>query len=772
MFPFFVSLVIGFTGFTGQSKSEVNNLLLFSSYFDYGNYRGLRNSEREFIFSKSIKGQLDSRISSELPILFVNPDSIITESSIPDSTVILSDTTIVPNLNMGKDSTIVDSVSLQLARIDSMAVDSTARLKYFKYKLKDVPYMRIIPARKSKLFAYPSSALLTRSVELDSTGQFVIIKESIAGKKYKDYLKIPLEDYIAAKLEEVTEKSWETVGSKYEVKTEKKDLSQLITDITNIDIPLPSTSLFSIFGPPKINIKINGAVDIHGAWRSETTEGITLSALGNTRNEPDFKQQVQINVNGTVGDKLTIAADWNTERTFQYENQLKIKYTGYEDEIIQSIEAGNVSLQTSPLVGGSEALFGIKAHFQMGPFSLTALASQKKGEIQEVSLSSGAQSQRYEVHAYDYSPNHFFINEVYANTSPELNLFNKYYGNPVPIVIDSLFVKDIEVWKSITGLINPNERKGNAFINLGRRQRGQTYTAERDSTLQTLPGVQEIGRRFIKLTEGVDYVIHKETGYLTFITQIQDQDAIGVAYRIEGPTILSDDDYYFGEFLQDLSADTTATIVLKLVKPPNLQPRFEDAWKLQLKNIYPVGGRDVKEEGFTLDIRYLMDGQEPRNDYQGVKLLEAFGLDKTDQSGTSPNPDGAFDFFPGRTIFPLTGEIVFPLLQPFGDNFPSQLPDTLVYNAVYDTTMTFAKQDRAKDKFIIVGEYSASVSSTYSIGFNVVENSVRIMLNGQPLVEGIGYTVDYNIGQIVIRDDRALVPGADLKITYEQNQCQ
>ena len=111
-------------------------------------------------------------------------------------------------------------------------------------------------------------------------------------------------------------------------------------------------------------------MQIHGAWRSETTDGITASRLGNTRNEPDFKQQVQINVNGTIGDKLNIAADWNTERTFEYENQLKIKYTGYDDEIIQSIEAGNVSLQTSPLVGGSEALFGIKAQMKMGPFSL------------------------------------------------------------------------------------------------------------------------------------------------------------------------------------------------------------------------------------------------------------------------------------------------------------------------------------------------------------------------------------------------------------------
>jgi len=37
------------------------------------------------------------------------------------------------------------------------------------------------------------------------------------------------------------------------------------------------------------------------------------------------------------------------------------------------------------------------------------------------------------------------------------------------------------------------------------------------------------------------------------------------------------------------------------------------------------------------------------------------------------------------------------------------------------------------------------------------------------LREGTDYTVDYNIGQLTIRNEAALVPGADLKISYEQN---
>ncbi|MBI5807690.1 MAG: cell surface protein SprA [Ignavibacteriales bacterium] len=603
---------------------------------------------------------------------------------------------------------------------------------------------------------------------MDSTGKKVVIEEKIAGQNVRPKLEIPLDEYIKLRLDAIQREGWESLGYQYTLKDSKKDLNQLITDITNIDIPLPSNPILSIFGPPKINLRISGQVDIHGAWRNETTQGITTSALGNTRNEPDFKQQVQINLSGTIGDKLNLAADWNTERQFQYENQLKLKYTGYEDEIVQSIEAGNVSLQTSPLVGGSEALFGIKAQFKMGPFSLTALASQKKSEVKEVALTGGSKANKFEVHAYDYSPNHFFVDSVYQYRG--YNIFNNYYGNPVPRITDSLRIKDIQVWKSTTGLYNPTERKANAYINLPKRREGVSYNKSlRDSTLQSIPGQREIDRRFILLTEGTDYILHPETGFITFKTSIQDQDAIAVAYRIEGKSSSSADDFFVGEFTRDAVGDSTARLVLKLVKPPNLQPQFKDAWKLQLRNIYPIGGRRIKEEGFTLDIKYRVEGQEPQNNISGVKLLQAFGFDNTDKSKTGTTPDGSFDFFPDRTIMPETGEIIFPVLQPFNKDFPKDLPQELKYPAVYDTTATFAKQDREKDKFILMGEYSADVSANFNIGFNVVENSVKVLLNGQTLTAGTDYIVDYNLGQIVIRNDNALVPGADLKITYEQN---
>ncbi|MEW6701760.1 MAG: cell surface protein SprA, partial [Bacteroidota bacterium] len=635
----------------------------------------------------------------------------------------------------------------------------------------DPPYVQFRQKKPSSFFARPFEGTISRTVQLDSTGEKVTIKENIGGKPYRTYLEMPLDEFIKLRLEAVTRDIWEQKAYEYKLKEGKRDLTQLITDITNIDIPLPSSPILSIFGPPKINLKISGQVNIYGAWRNTTTTGITTSALGNTRNEPDFKQQVQVNLSGTIGDKLTLGADWNTERQFQFENQLKLRYTGYEDEIIQSIEAGNVALQTSPLVGGSDALFGVKALFKMGPFSLTALASQKKSEVQEVTVSGGAKSQKFEIRAYDYSPNHFFIHEIY--TDPRLNIFNNYYNNPVAIVVDSLRVRDIQVWKTITGLPTSTERKANAYIDLPKRKRGELYNSNlRDTasvTNPTIPGVQEINRRFTLLVNGVDYTYNPYTGVVSFKTQIQDQDAIAVAFVREGPTTAQEDDIYYGEFIDDLQGTNLTRLVLKLVKPPTLQPQFKKAWKLQLKNIYPVGGRQIKEEGFSLDINYRIEGQEAQNNYQGVRLLQAFSLDKTDKSGTSTQADGNFDYFPPRTIMPETGEIIFPVLQPFGKDFPKSLPDSLNYQAIYDTTVTYAKQDRSKDKFVISGEYSASITSVYNIGFNVVDNSVKVYLDGNLLKSGTDYTVDYNLGQIQIRREDALVPGKNLRITYEQN---
>ena len=584
-------------------------------------------------------------------------------------------------------------------------------------------------------------------------------------------LRMPIDDYINLKIAMNEREEWEKLCYAYELSGGDVTLSELITSFTDFEIPLPSVGVLSIFGEPKISLKIGGSVQIHGAWRSETTEGVTASRLGNTRNEPDFKQQVQINVSGTIGDKLNISADWNTERTFEYENQLKIKYTGYEDEIIQKIEAGNVSMQTSSLVGGAEALFGIKAQFKMGPFRLTTIASQKKGETKEVAVSGGSTSQDYSIRAFNYSENHFFIDSIYADTSAQYNFFENYYNNNPPLVNINYQVPEIEVWKSTNQIIADQSkiRYANCYINLPTLQSygGAGYPDSLSNSSQFVPiaGQKETGR-FLLLSEGVDYEIRRSTGFITLKTAVNETDIIAVAFK-QGEGLNTQT---YGQFLNTVNQEDSV-IVLKLVKPKNLQPQYRQAWRLKLKNIYPTGARNIKQEGFEFDIKYEVVGQDPTNELQtpqgNIWLLQALGLDKVNGAG-QPIPDNKFDYIPGITIFPETGEIIFPVLQPFGKNITPALQD-FTYQPVYDTTKNYAQQYKALDKWELTGKNTGESSANYQLGFNVVENSVRVLLNGRELREGVDYTVDYNIGQLNIRNDAALVPGADLKITYEQN---
>ena len=98
------------------------------------------------------------------------------------------------------------------------------------------------------------------------------------------------------------------------------------------------------------------------------------------------------------------------------------------------------------------------------------------------------------------------------------------------------------------------------------------------------------------------------------------------------------------------------------------------------------------------------------------------------------------------------------------------LSDTseFLYSEVYDTTVTFAQQ-ALRNRYVIRGKATGEATSRYSLGFNVVEGSVQVLLDGRGLTANIDYTVDYIIGEVVIKNERALVPGANLQIKYEQN---
>jgi hypothetical protein len=305
----------------------------------------------------------------------------------------------------------------------------------------------------------------------------------------------------------------------------------------------------------------------------------------------------------------------------------------------------------------------------------------------------------FEINFLEYSDNNYFIDEVYADTSSQLNMFNLYYGNIPSMVLLKYYVKEIEVYKSIN-VLSGSSIYACAYIDLESRHEYSTYNDSLRNLFNPIPGKEEVGR-FSLLNEVRDYLFHRETGYITFTSALNEQDVIAIAYRIENDNFSDWDDLIYGEFFADLITNSDTVAVLKLLKPRNLRPVYSIAWKMKMRNIYQIITYIGQFTNLDLDI-YLKksDGSET-NSINNVRLLELFGFDKLNENGAL-GTDGKFDNRIGINYEPRTSEIIFPVIEPFGDNIPPLLNE-YKYDSIYDTVKTYLTLP--ENYFIIKGKY-------------------------------------------------------------------
>ncbi len=646
-----------------------------------------------------------------------------------------------------------------------MCLDSTARLAQWHYRRYDPKQAQPFPDRSYPLFAQPLQ--LRHELTPDSTFTSFRVRRRLGDADVRIPVNLSLKEYVAARQKYELRKLLADEARKPKAFRGKRDIGDVFSSFTKLQIPIPPNPIFSIFGKPEINLQISGGVDIRAGFRNTSSDRATLNPLDQTRNEPDFNQEVQVAVNGTIGDKLNILADWNTQRTFEFENQLKIKYTGYDDEIVQSVEAGNVSMQTpTSFIGSSAALFGIKAKFQAGPLTLTTIASQKKGQIKEVEAKGGAQDIPFEIQPWNFSTNHFFIDESYRP------YYEPYYQfDPPQVPSQSDQIVEIEVWGQYVGIDRSQTRNGVSIIDLPARPAGGYHDSIRNSPEtagQTEAALYKI------LQRDKDYELVGD-GYIGVVSLVgvNETQSVGVAYRTAGGLQV-------GEFFRDVSGNDSSKIALRLLKPRNLVavgPSYRKAWNRMLKNIYSIPVRNVKQEGFSLEVVRKASGLEDQKDLKGQPLLQVLGLDRYNSQGVLGS-DNVFDFRSGRTINQARGEIIFPSLRPFDSTIVRYFStrgglapgdSSILYKEIYDTTRTEAQRVNSEKSYVLKGSAKGEASSKYQLGFNVVEGSVKVWFNGTQQVPNVDYTVDYIVGEVNIRNQSALVPGANLLIKYEQN---
>ncbi len=655
------------------------------------------------------------------------------------------------------------------------------------------------------------------SVTYDPDSNLYLVDQKLGGKlDYRPPTYMTQEEYVYYDMKKSVHEYWRQ-REHAESQSQGRGNKNLIPPIK-----INSEKFDRIFGGGTIDIRPQGSAELIFGININKTNNPALPERQRRISTFDFNEKIQLNVIGKIGEKLKLTTNYNTESTFEWENQMKLEYTGFEDEIIKKIEAGNVSfgLNTS-LITGSQTLFGIKTQLQFGRLTMTSIASQERGKKSEINVTGGAQVSTFEVTADNYEANkHFFLSQYFYNN------YDQSLAN-FPVINSGVSIVRMEVWvTNRTGAVDnvrnivafsdlgedSLEEVGTGFINVNASEPKvphnnlndlyatdtSTYGALRDinvplsstfAPLVSTYGFQQdvnyvrIGNaRKLATTE---YTMNTRLGYISLNQALNYDEVLAVAYQytLNGIT------YQVGEFSNSGVSGQDA-LILKLLKSTSNVPIISDnsvrhkykMWNLMMKNVYSVGAYQVNPSNFQLGIWYNnpSTGTDipfiPEGPINGKPLLQVMNLDKLNQQQQA-SPDGQFDFIDGVTINSSNGRVIFPVVHPFGDHLLDALQGDgplyvkYGYPQIYDSTKTVAQTIFAnKNRFKLKGTYQSASNSDISLNaVNVPAGSVVVTAGGAPLTENQDYTVDYTLGRVKIINESILNSGVPIKISLESN---
>lgn len=389
------------------------------------------------------------------------------------------------------------------------------------------------------------------------------------------------------------------------------------------------------------------------------------------------------------------------------------------------------------------------------------------------------------------------LDEEIVVKNPSTGMFNQPLNSPVDNKNNDY---DPDQIKTGTGLLNSNIRE------MATAQSGFNLTVSEGQDYSKLENARKLNAN--------EYTFHPQLGYLSLQQKLANDEVLAVAYQYT----IGDQVYQVGEFGNDgidatvVTGNTTATqavitqsLILKMLKS-NLTNVKNPVWNLMMKNIYQIpGGYQLKKEDFRFNILYTdpspLNYITPvqgtpfplnpnlENKLDETPLLKVFNLDKLNYNNDPQvGGDGFFDFMPGLTIDAQNGRIIFTVKEPFGELLFSKLKNTgsaELYNSVdsynpnqkkyvfrnmYRNTQSAALQDSEKNKFLLRGKYKSSTGDGIPLqAFNVPQGSVKVSAAGRILVEGVDYSVNYQLGRVQILDPSLQASNTPVEVSLENN---
>jgi hypothetical protein len=538
-----------------------------------------------------------------------------------------------------------------------------------------------------------------------------------------------------------------------------------------------------------LGMRVVGRGEMGGSWNRYSPCDPALQRTCDPSLFPQLRPDVRFGVlvGGTISDRIHVSVDYDQSREFDATNNINVYYQGLDDEILQRLEVGDVSIRlpasrylTQGIPAGN---FGFKATGQIGPLEFQTVWAQQRGDVtsREFRLAGGAttsglvQNETVVMDDADYVKAQFFflVDPDSLTLAPHVDAIALRAGD-APSSLQPTHGA-IEVYRDERpAALNQAQQGSLGYILADAFSSGRT----RKHTGQ-----------FRRLDPNKDYVVHSSGLWIMLRAPLRLDEALAVSYVADDGTII-------GTLNAD-GAPVGVTPELRLLRGPTaMHQPGQPTWKYEMHNVYRVHSSsnvDLSTVQLTVSLGEQSAGRTFVNSASGpLSYIRLFGLD---EDAPADAVDLAQIFQPSRDAFGSTSStttgaisgtyVIFPTLRPFFQPPPvasaqlsaEQAKQVLGADSnepIYENPDPILRDGAAR--FRINLSYRVRVEglvSSFSLGaIGIRDGSERITIGGRQLTRGTDYEIDYEIGMVTLNDAQSLFatnPDQDIRASFEQN---
>jgi hypothetical protein len=489
---------------------------------------------------------------------------------------------------------------------------------------------------------------------------------------------------------------------------------------------------------------------------------------------PALDAQFSLQSTGGFTDRTRAEVDYDSQREFDGSNTIALSYRGRENDKLQSVEVGNVFFTPPPsrfiTAGIPSGNFGVQASARFGPVGLTAIAAQQKGNVvrDQVFTVGGAtvRTETREIEDYQIEPRRFFF-----TIDPQL----------LGAVYPNVDILDAQGMRRLAESLADTVRPAKMFVY--RLTLGGQPPNPNGPRFQLLGDpLSRSGQVYELLREGVDYYIDPSLLWFALVRPLalnNERLVVAYSFRVSGRDTVIE---RLGG-TPDLEFVTGKEQFAHLVWDPQISPTHP-AFRREIRSAYRLGGDDVRRE--TVQLRIVAgtsaEQEKPPGGFAST-YLQLFGLAQLTNPSTfdaesrlwpRPNdPNFLVAAVPGSALF-RDQFVIFPSLEPFSRRGLARPSEIAANDTIYRTPNEYLYSAQHPQSFYrLVTSYDVSGGSSGTIALNSVQirpGSERLAMEGRPMVRGIDYQIDYELGRITLLHPDTLARLARrVVVRYEEN---